>query len=94
MKVICTSCTASEVWELDGLIAEVRANGGNSDWSAARNSLRCPKRCASTMITLLPIPAISGMSDWEHFGKAAVCLASRAPWTVSRPDHAFQSGRL
>ena len=56
VKVIRTSCRASEVWELDGLIAEVRANGGNSDWRAARKSLRCPKRCASPMITLFPIP--------------------------------------
>lgn len=36
VKATCRGCGASEVWELDALIAEVRENGGNTDWSAAR----------------------------------------------------------
>lgn len=56
VRVTCTSCKATEVWELEALIAEVRNNGGNTDWRAARYSLKCSKRCASPMITLLPIP--------------------------------------
>lgn len=56
VKVMCTSCKASEVWELDALIAEVRNNGGNTDWRTAPYALKCPKRCHAPMITLLPIP--------------------------------------
>lgn len=56
VKVTCTSCRASEVWELEALIAEVRSNGGNTDWRAARQVLKCPSRCHSPMISLLPIP--------------------------------------
>lgn len=56
VRVTCTSCKATEIWELDALIAEVRNAGGNTDWQAARYSLKCPKRCASPMISLLPIP--------------------------------------
>lgn len=56
VKVTCTSCKATEVWELDALIAEVRANGGNTDWHRARYAVKCPHRCASPIIKLLPIP--------------------------------------
>lgn len=56
MKVTCTSCKATEIWELDALIAEVRSNGGNTDWHTARYALKCPRRCASPIVTLLPIP--------------------------------------
>lgn len=56
VRVTCTSCKATEVWELDALITEVRNNGGNTDWRAARHALKCPKRCASPLISLLPIP--------------------------------------
>lgn len=56
VRVTCTSCQATEVWELDALIKEVRDNGGNIDWHAARYALKCPKRCHSPMLTLLPIP--------------------------------------
>lgn len=56
VKVTCTSCKANEVWELDALIAEVRANGGNTDWHRARYAVKCPHRCASPIIKLLPIP--------------------------------------
>lgn len=56
MKVTCTSCRASEVWELDALIAEVRGNGGNTDWHTAKYAVKCPRRCASPIISLLPIP--------------------------------------
>lgn len=45
-----------EVWDLGALIDEVRRNGGNTDWRAARRSIRCPKRCPSPLIDLLPIP--------------------------------------
>lgn len=56
VRVTCISCKATEVWELDAMIAEVRNNGGNTDWRAARYALKCPKRCASPIISLLPIP--------------------------------------
>lgn len=56
MRVTCASCNATEVWKLGALIDEVRANGGNTDWHAARWSLKCPKRCHAPMIKLLPLP--------------------------------------
>lgn len=56
VRVTCTSCKATEVWELDALIAEVRNNGGNPDWHTARYAVKCPKRCHSPVVTLLPIP--------------------------------------
>jgi hypothetical protein len=56
VRVTCTSCRATEVWELAALITEVRSNGGNTDWHTARYALKCPKRCHSPMLTLLPIP--------------------------------------
>ncbi|MHA6723797.1 hypothetical protein [Sphingomonas sp. RS2018] len=56
VRVSCRSCLATEVWDLAALIDEVRANGGNTDWRAARSALKCPKRCASPLIHLLPIP--------------------------------------
>lgn len=56
VQVTCTSCRSSEVWELAALIEEVRRNGGNTDWRAARRSIRCPKRCPAPIISLVPIP--------------------------------------
>ncbi|MBB5699852.1 hypothetical protein [Sphingomonas yantingensis] len=56
VRVTCRGCKATEVWELNALIAEVRRNGGNTDWRAARRSIKCPKRCASPLIDLLPLP--------------------------------------
>lgn len=56
VRVTCRGCRATEVWELGALIAEVKSNGGNTDWRAARSAIRCPHRCASPMIHLLPIP--------------------------------------
>jgi len=56
VQVTCRSCRAVEVWELNALIAEVRKNGGNTDWNAARRAVNCPHRCASPMIQLLPLP--------------------------------------
>lgn len=56
MRVTCTSCKATEVWELDALITEVGNNGGNTDWHTARYAVKCPRRCASPIISLLPIP--------------------------------------
>lgn len=56
VQVTCTSCRAVEVWELDALITEVHNNGGNSDWHTAKYAVKCPRRCASPIISLLPIP--------------------------------------
>jgi hypothetical protein len=56
VRVTCRGCKATEVWDLHTLIAEVKSNGGSSDWRAARRSINCPKRCASPMIDLLPLP--------------------------------------
>lgn len=56
VQVTCTSCKATEIWELDALITEVHNNGGNSDWHTARYAVKCPRRCASPIISLLPIP--------------------------------------
>lgn len=56
VRVSCRSCLATEVWELDVLIEEVRRAGGNTDWKMARHCLECPKRCPAPMISLLPIP--------------------------------------
>jgi hypothetical protein len=56
VRVTCTSCRATEVWDLPALIAEIRAAGGNTDWRAARYSIKCPRRCPSPMIQLLAIP--------------------------------------
>lgn len=55
VRVTCTSCRATEVWELDALIREVREIGGSTDWHAARYLLKCPKRCHLPMITPLAI---------------------------------------
>ena len=56
VKVTCTSCKASEIWELDALITEVQNNDGNTDWHTAKYAVKCPRRCASPIISLLPIP--------------------------------------
>lgn len=56
VRVTCRGCKATEVWELGALIDEVRSNGGNTEWRAARSAIRCPHRCASPLIHLLPIP--------------------------------------
>lgn len=56
VRVTCRSCKATEVWDLDALITEVRANGGNTDWRAARSALKCPRHCAAPRIDLLPLP--------------------------------------
>lgn len=56
VRVTCRGCQANEIWELNALIAEVRQNGGNTDWRAARRSIKCPRRCASPKIDLLPLP--------------------------------------
>jgi hypothetical protein len=56
VQVVCRSCRAAEVWELDALIAEVHNNGGNSDWRSAPRSIKCPHRCAAPMIHLVIIP--------------------------------------
>ncbi|PCD02246.1 hypothetical protein COC42_12390 [Sphingomonas spermidinifaciens] len=56
VRVTCRGCQASEVWDLKALIAEVRRNGGNTEWRAARRSIKCPRRCASPVIDLLPLP--------------------------------------
>lgn len=56
VRVTCRSCRATEVWELGAIIDEVRRQGGNTDWRAARQSLKCPGRCPSPMIDLLAIP--------------------------------------
>lgn len=56
VRVTCRGCKATEIWELNALIAEVRRNGGNTEWRAARRSIKCPSRCASPLIDLLPLP--------------------------------------
>ncbi|RSV20363.1 hypothetical protein CA236_00140 [Sphingomonas sp. ABOLG] len=56
VRVTCRSCRASELWELDALITEVRNNGGNTDWAAARWAVKCPQRCAAPRVTLLAVP--------------------------------------
>lgn len=56
VRVTCVSCKATELWELDALIAEVKKNGGNVDWRAARWSLKCPRHCPSPRIELLALP--------------------------------------
>lgn len=44
------------MWELSALIAEVTNNGGNTNWHTAKYAVKCPERCASPMIRLVPIP--------------------------------------
>lgn len=56
VRVTCRSCKATELWELDALIAEVRNNGGNTDWKAAKWAVKCPQRCASPRVFLLALP--------------------------------------
>ncbi len=56
VRVTCRGCGAIEVWELDALIAEVRKKGGNTDWTAARRALACPRHCPAPRIDLLPLP--------------------------------------
>ncbi|WP_294260183.1 hypothetical protein [uncultured Sphingomonas sp.] len=56
VRVTCRGCKATEIWKLNALIAEVRRNGGNTEWRAARRSIKCPNRCASPLIDLLPLP--------------------------------------
>lgn len=56
VRVTCKSGCATEVWELDALITEVKNSGGNTDWRPERWSMKCPKRCPSPNVTLLPIP--------------------------------------
>lgn len=56
VRVTCRGCGATETWELEALITEVRKNGGNTDWKAAHWAIKCPRHCASPRITLLPLP--------------------------------------
>lgn len=56
VRVTCRSCKATEIWDLDELIAEVRANGGNTSWRTAPFAIKCPTRCPAPMIQLLPLP--------------------------------------
>ena len=56
VRVTCTSCKATEVWELGALVGEVCRNDGNTDWRAARRSIKCPRRC------LVPFTAFSGQT--------------------------------
>lgn len=56
VRVTCRSCKATEIWELDALMAEVRRNGGSIDWRSSRAAIRCPRHCAAPMIDLLAIP--------------------------------------
>jgi hypothetical protein len=56
VRVTCRGCKATEVWDLDTLIAEVRDNGGNTEWRAAHLTIKCPHRCSSPLIVLEPIP--------------------------------------
>ena len=56
VRVTCRSCKATELWELDALITEVRNNGGSTDWKMAHWSINCPHRCASPRVTLLALP--------------------------------------
>lgn len=56
VRVTCRCCKTTEIWELDMLIAEVRRNGGSTDWRAARAAIKCPRHCPAPMIDLSPIP--------------------------------------
>ncbi|UZK67809.1 hypothetical protein [Sphingomonas sp. M1-B02] len=56
VRVSCRSCRASEVWELDALIAEVRKNGGSTDWRAAHHAVKCPQHCPAPRIDLVALP--------------------------------------
>jgi hypothetical protein len=56
VRATCRSCRATEIWDLGDLIEEVKRNGGNPDWHSAKYRVRCPHRCPSPMITLVPIP--------------------------------------
>ena len=56
VRATCRGCKASEVWELDALIAEVRKNGGNTDWRSAWRAVKCPHNCAAPLVDLVPIP--------------------------------------
>lgn len=56
VRVVCQGCRAEELWELDALIAEVRSNGGNTDWRAAPRSIKCPRNCPAPLVRLIIIP--------------------------------------
>lgn len=56
VQVTCRGCKATELWELDALITEVRNSGGNTDWRMAHWSIKCPHRCASPRLTLQALP--------------------------------------
>ncbi|MGJ3629829.1 hypothetical protein AB5I41_28900 [Sphingomonas sp. MMS24-JH45] len=51
------------MWKHDALIAEVRKNGGNTDWNATRRSLKCPHRCPRRGSTCSRCPMGSGAGD-------------------------------
>jgi sirohydrochlorin ferrochelatase len=75
VRVTCRGCKASEVWELNALIAEVRKNGGNTEWRAARWSIKCPNRCASPLIDLLPLPFGKRRARREAYRHALINLS-------------------
>jgi len=55
-RVTCHGCKSVEIWDLDALIAEVRDNGGKTEWRAAHLTIKCRHRCPSPLIALKPIP--------------------------------------
>lgn len=75
VRVTCRGCKATEVWELNALIAEVRRNGGNTEWRAARRSIKCPNRCASPLIDLLALPFGKRRARREAYRHALVDLS-------------------
>lgn len=77
VQVTCRGCKATEVWELDALIAEVRKNGGNTDWRAARSAIKCPRHCPSPLIDMLPIPFGKQRARRQAHRHALINLALR-----------------
>jgi hypothetical protein len=77
VQVTCKGCKAQEVWELDALIAEVRKAGGNTDWNTAKRSIKCPRRCASPLISLLPLPFAKRRTRKREHQHALINLSLR-----------------
>jgi hypothetical protein len=66
VEVTCRSCRAMEVWELKALIAEAQNNGGNTNWNAARWSIKCPRRCPSPILSEASVQKLSYIAQTCH----------------------------
>ena len=97
VRAICGRCKEFQVWELPALIAKVTANGGNANWDTAKYAVKCPMRCASPMIRLVPIPfgkeraGGGGTTTWRSIFR---CKSYGKPTTLHEGHSRHNRGAL